>query len=124
MKKTLLYFCIWAIGFPGASYAESCLMQGTILGKPLKECLTNVSMPKDGFDALCTVWEKKPVPGIESKTTYVASCPEDYAGYCVTTFAGSGNSMKHYFYNQAIVERSKKSCGAVTPMTSGVWHDR
>lgn len=123
MKKMCLFF-LWAVAYPACSYAQSCAMQGVVLGNPTQECLTNVSMPKDVFDSLCTAWERNPAPGIESKTTYVKSCPEPYVGYCVTTFAGTGKSMKHYFYNKAIVPRAKKSCASTNPMSSGVWHDQ
>jgi len=123
MKRMLLIF-VCAMAHSTASHAQSCLMQGTVFGKPVKECLTNESLAKDAFDALCTAWDKHPVSGIESKTTYPASCPAGYAGFCVSTFTGSSASMRHYFYDKAIVARAKKSCGAQNPLTSGVWHDQ
>ena len=122
MKKAILFFA--AVLLPACSYAQSCVTEGVVLGKPTKECLTNVTLPKDAFDNLCTAWEKNPTPGIESKTTYVKSCPEGYAGYCATTFTATGKSMKHYFYNKAIVPRAKKSCTSTNPVSSGVWHDQ
>ena len=123
MSKALLAV-IAALAVSTASYAQSCLMQGSVFGKPVKECLTNVSLAKEAFDNLCVMWEAHPVSGIESKTTYGDSCPEDYAGYCVTTFTGSGQSMKHYFYKAEMVARNKRSCTAENPMSSGAWHDR
>ena len=124
MSRALLAL-IAALAVSTASYAQSCLIEGTVFGKPIRECLTNVSLAKEAFDSLCTAWEKNPIPQIQMKTTYGDSCPEDYAGYCVTTFAVSGQSMKHYFYKAEMVNRYKKGCTPTgSPIASGVWHDR
>jgi hypothetical protein len=116
---------VWMLACSCSLCAQSCLLEGTVFGRPAKECLTNVSVPKDAFDGLCRAWEKSPDPSIQSKTTYVNRCPDGYAGYCEATFPGAdGKTMKHYFYNKATVARAKKACSPTNPISPGVWHDQ
>jgi hypothetical protein len=105
------------------SSAQSCINEGTILGKAAKDCMTNVSMPKETFENLCSVWQKNPDPSLPVKTTFVERCPKDYVGYCeVTAPAGA---VKHYYYRKETAARAKKGCTSANPLSPpGVWHDQ
>jgi hypothetical protein len=95
---------------------------GAILGKAAKDCMTNLSLPKDAFENLCTIWQKNGDPSLPVKTTFVDRCPNDYSGYCeVTAPAGK---VKHYYYNKATAARAQKGCTPANPLSPGVWHDR
>jgi hypothetical protein len=102
--------------------AESCINEGTILGKAAKDCITNASMPKDAFENRSSVWQKHPMPALPVETTFVDRCPKDSLGYCELTVAAS--VLKHYYYSKGSAAQGRKGgTSAGNPMSSGVWHD-